>query len=222
MQNFTTSEAQTSFFTWNVRIIFRIIFKMSPNTDFTFALSALSIWWYQFERNRSFWVLLKEIRMKMIENGAFFSGSSIHRQAEGAIQIRNALSFFLVKEKKRQMPITHLQLSSSHKKEIYLLNYNEKKSSNLLTKIVSTSFGVLPSTLIPFTSITSSPTCIKPDRSAAPPCIIRAMIIFPVSSSVFIVAPCKHRIDEHCQIKWSLEIGQACILLYYIEYARLG
>lgn len=59
------------------------------------------------------------------------------------------------------------------------------------TKIDSTSPGVFPSTLIPFTSITSSPTWINPERSAAPPCIILAITILPVSSSVFIVAPWK-------------------------------
>lgn len=58
-----------------------------------------------------------------------------------------------------------------------------------LTNIASTSAGVLFSTLIPFTSITSSPAWISPERSAAPPCITRAITIFPVSSSVLIVAP---------------------------------
>lgn len=59
----------------------------------------------------------------------------------------------------------------------------------LLTSILRTSLGVFPSTLMPFTSHTSSPTWMSPERSAAPPCIIRAITIFPVSSSVFIVAP---------------------------------
>lgn len=63
--------------------------------------------------------------------------------------------------------------------------------SHQLTNIARTSFGVFPSTLIPLTSMTSSPTWIRPLRSAAPPCIILAMIIFPVTSSVLIVAPCK-------------------------------
>lgn len=62
------------------------------------------------------------------------------------------------------------------------------------TKMVKTSFGVFPSTLMLLTSITSSPTWIKPDLSAAPPCIIRAMMILPVSSSVLIVAPWWKRI----------------------------
>lgn len=57
------------------------------------------------------------------------------------------------------------------------------------TNMVSTSPGVLPSTLMLLTSMTSSPTCIRPDRSAAPPCMMRAMMILPVSSSVLMVAP---------------------------------
>lgn len=64
------------------------------------------------------------------------------------------------------------------------------RSLQLITRISRTSAGVFPSTLMPFTSITSSPTWIRPERSAAPPCIMRAITIFPVSSSVFIVAPC--------------------------------
>ena len=60
---------------------------------------------------------------------------------------------------------------------------------NQSTKIRRTSFGVLPSTLIPLTSMTSSPTEINPDLSAAPPCMTLAIKIRPVPSSAFIVAP---------------------------------
>lgn len=71
---------------------------------------------------------------------------------------------------------------------------NEARTSTIKinwfhTKIVKTSAGVFPSTLILLTSITSSPTWIRPLRSAAPPTRILAMIILPVSSSVLIVAP---------------------------------
>lgn len=58
------------------------------------------------------------------------------------------------------------------------------------TRISRTSFGVLPITSMPFTSITSSPGWMRPERSAAPPCITRAITILPVRSSVLIVAPC--------------------------------
>ena len=57
--------------------------------------------------------------------------------------------------------------------------------------ICNTSSGVFPSTFNPFTSTTSSPGNISPDLSAAPPCITRAIVIFPVSSSFLIVAPCR-------------------------------
>jgi len=57
------------------------------------------------------------------------------------------------------------------------------------TKMCRTKLGVFPSTLIPLTSQTSSPTWMRPDRSAAPPCIIRAITILPVISQVFMVAP---------------------------------
>ena len=63
------------------------------------------------------------------------------------------------------------------------------QSSKIITSILSTSFGVLPSTFIPLTSITSSPQDMRPDRSAAPPCITRAINIRPVPSSALIVAP---------------------------------
>ena len=53
--------------------------------------------------------------------------------------------------------------------------------------------GVCPSTLTPLTSMTSSPTDIRPDRSAAPPCITLAINMRPVSSSALMVAPYNKR-----------------------------
>lgn len=64
-----------------------------------------------------------------------------------------------------------------------------QKGKNVITRISRTSLGVLPRTSIPLTSTTSSPGWMRPERSAAPPCITRAMTIFPVRSSVLIVAP---------------------------------
>ncbi len=54
-----------------------------------------------------------------------------------------------------------------------------------------TSWGDLPWVLVPLTSCTSSPTWMSPQRSAAPPCMIRAMWMIPVCSFSLIVAPWK-------------------------------
>lgn len=87
----------------------------------------------------------------------------------------------------------------------------------LLTSILRTSLGVFPSTLMPLTSHTSSPTWMSPDRSAAPPCIIRAITIFPVSSSVFIVAPWQRNTFQDNNFKHML---QSLIKLWTL-YQRL-
>ena len=42
---------------------------------------------------------------------------------------------------------------------------------------------------MPFTSMTSSPQDMRPDLSAAPPCITRAIKMRPVPSSALMVAP---------------------------------
>lgn len=75
-----------------------------------------------------------------------------------------------------------------------------------VTSILRTSLGVLPSTLMLLTSTTSSPTCMSPERSAAPPCITLAITIFPVSSSVLIVAPCRNTFILPSNLNWMLPL----------------